>query len=129
MECRKISCLQINAFLNKIFYFCVTGLPSENELSINSTTNWNKSQSNCKDPHSKENNATDMCKVNKDTTEIGMWTNIFRVEISSHVDHGNTFYNNIRIYLFIYSFINPAIITFAMHIYHTNKCLIRLVYE
>ena len=49
-----------------------------------------------------ENHATDMCELHKDTTtETGMWTNIFRVEISSHVDHGNTFYNNIRIYLFI----------------------------
>ena len=65
-------------------------MPSDNEASISSTTNWNKGQSNCKDPHSKENNATDLCKLNEDITETGMWTNIFRVEISSHVDHGKT---------------------------------------
>ena len=97
MEGKQISCLQSNVFLSKIFYFCVTGLPSDNELSIYSTTNWTKSQSSCKHPFSKENNATDMCKLNKDTTETGMWTNIFRVEISAHVHHGNTFYNNKRI--------------------------------
>ena len=100
MEGRQISCLQSNAFLNKILYFCVTGLPHDNELSINSTTNWNTSQSNCKHKLSKENNATDMCKLNEDTTEIGMWTNIFRVEISAHVDHGNIFCNK-KLYLFI----------------------------
>jgi len=93
--------------LNQILYFCITGFHSDNEVSISSTTNWNKSQSNCKNQHSKENNATDMCKLNKDTTETGMWTNIFRVEISSHVDHGNTFYNNIY----------PAIITFTYILY------------
>ena len=32
-----------------------------------------------------------MCELNKDIAETGMWTNIFRVEITSHVDHGNTF--------------------------------------
>jgi hypothetical protein len=92
--CRKISCIQSKAFLNKIFYICVIGLPS-------STTNWTKSQSNCKTPNSKENNATDICKLYTDTTETGIWTNIFRVEISAQVDHGNTFYNNKQIYLFI----------------------------
>ena len=72
-------------------YFCVTGLYSDKEVSISSTTNWNKSQSNCKDPNSKENNATDVCELSKDTTtETGMWTNIFRVEISAHVDYGNS---------------------------------------
>jgi len=96
-----MSCLQSNAFLNTILYLCVTGLSSGSKASINSTTNWNKSRSNCKDPHSTVNSATDMCELNEDTTKTGMWTNIFRVEISSHVDHGNTFYNNIRIYLFI----------------------------
>jgi len=74
------------ALLSQIFYFCVTGFPSDNELSINSTTNWNKSQSNCKNQNSKENNATDMCKLNEDTTETGMWTNIFRVEISAQAE-------------------------------------------
>ena len=64
-----------------------------------STTNWTKSQSNCKDPLSTENNATDICRLNENTTDTGMWTNIFRVEILSHVDHGNTFYNNKGIYL------------------------------
>jgi hypothetical protein len=78
-------------FLNEIFYFCVTGLHSDSGVSISSTTNWNKSQSNCKTQNYMENHATDMCKLNKDTTtETGMWTNIFRVEISSHVDHGNS---------------------------------------
>jgi hypothetical protein len=101
MEGRKMSCLQSNAFLNKILYPCVTGLPSDNRAFINSTTNWNKSQSNCKDALSTVNSATDICKLNEDTSKTGMWTNIFRVEISSHVDHGNTFCNNIRIYLFI----------------------------
>jgi hypothetical protein len=66
-----------------------------------STTNWNKSQSNCKTPNSMENNATDMCEPNKDTVKRGIWTNIFRVEISAHVDYGNTFYYNKPIYLFI----------------------------
>jgi hypothetical protein len=94
-----MSCLQSYPLLNNIFYFCETGLYSDNEVSINSTTNWNKSQSNCKDPLSKENNATDMFKLNKDTTvKTGIWTNIFRVEISSYVDQGNVFYNNKRIY-------------------------------
>jgi hypothetical protein len=88
----------------KMFYFCVTGLPGDHEASISSTTNWNKSQSNCKAPNSKDNHATDLCELNEDTTsETGMWTNIFRVEISSHVYHGNTFFNNIY----------PAIITFT----------------
>ena len=96
----QISCLQRNVFLNKIFYSCVTGLPSDNELSINSTTNWTKSQSSCKDPFTKENNATDVCELNEERTETGMWTNIFRVEISAYVDHGNTLYNIKRIYLF-----------------------------
>ena len=95
MECRKISCLQSNVFINKIFYFCVTGLYSDKEASISSTTNWNKSQSNCKTLSSKENNATDICELSKDsTTETGMWTNIFRVEISAHVDLGNILCNN-----------------------------------
>ena len=66
-------------FLN----FSLTGLPT-------STTNWNKSQSNCKDPYSRVNHTTDMCELNKDTTNTAMWTNIFRVEISAHVDHGNS---------------------------------------
>jgi hypothetical protein len=49
-----------------------------------------------------ENHATDLCELSEDTTtEIGMWTNIFRVETSTHVDHGNTFCNNKQIYLFI----------------------------
>ena len=91
MDSRKISCVQSKAFLNKTFYFCVTGLYSDNEVSISSTTNWNKSQSNCKALNSKENHATDVCELNKEiTTETGMWTNIFRVEISAHVDHGNS---------------------------------------
>ena len=96
-----MSCLQSNAFLNKILYLCATGMSSDNGASISSTTNWNKSESNCKDPHSAVNSATDICELNEHTTKTGMWTNIFRVEISSHVDHGNTFNNNIRIYLFI----------------------------
>jgi len=54
-------------------------LSSDNGASISSTTNWTKSQSNCKDPLSKENNATDMCELNKDTTETGLWTNIFEL--------------------------------------------------
>ena len=92
---RKIYCLQSNVFLNKIYHFCVTGLPSDKEASISSTTNWNKSQNNCKALNSKENNATDVCELNKDTTtEAGMWTNIFRVEISAHVDRGNILCNN-----------------------------------
>ena len=116
-----MSCLQSNAFLNKILYLCVTGLSSDNKASISSTTNWNKSRSNCKDPLSTVNNATDICELNKDNVKTGMWTNIFRVEISSHIDQSNVFYNNIFIY--------PGIIVFAMQIYYTNKCLIRLVYE
>ena len=96
-----MSCLQSNAFLNKILYLCVTGLSSDNKAAISSTTNWNKSRRNCKDPLSTVNNATDMCELNKDNVKAGMWTNMFRVEISSHVDHSNTFYNNRRIYLFI----------------------------
>jgi hypothetical protein len=97
-----MSCLQSNVFLNQILYFSITGFHSDNGVSTNSTTNWNKSQSNCKTPNSKENNATDICELNKDTTvKTGIWTNIFRVEISSHVDQSNIFNNNIRIYLFI----------------------------
>jgi hypothetical protein len=96
-----MSCLQSNAFLNKILYLCVTGLSRDNKASISSTTNWNKSRSNCKDPLSTVNNATDMCVLNKDNVKTGRWTNIFRVEISSHVDPGNTFHNDMRIYLFI----------------------------
>jgi hypothetical protein len=65
------------------YYFCLTGLPT-------STTNWNKSQSNCKDQYARVNHTTDMCELNEDTTKTGMWTNIFRVEISAHVDHGNS---------------------------------------
>jgi hypothetical protein len=96
-----MSCLQSNAFLNRILYLCVTGLSSDNKASISSTTNWTKSQSNCKDPLSTVNNATDMCVLNKDNVKTGRWTNIFRVEISSHVDPGNTFHNDMRINLFI----------------------------
>ena len=71
---------------------------SDNEVSISSKANWIKSQSNCKDPNYMEHSATDLCEVNKDiTTETGMWTNIFRVEILAHVDHGNIFCNNKRI--------------------------------
>ena len=91
MEGRTMSCLQSNGFLNKILYLCVTGLSSDNKASISSTTNWNKSRSNCKDPLSTVNNATDMCELNKDNVKTGMWTNIFRVEIWNHVDYGNTF--------------------------------------
>jgi hypothetical protein len=76
-------------------YFCETGFYSDNGVSISSTTNWNTSQSNCKTLNSKENHATDVCKLNKDTTtETGMWTNTFRVDISSHIDQSNVFYNN-----------------------------------
>jgi hypothetical protein len=64
-----------------------------------STTNWTKSQTNCKGPFSKDNHATDICELNKDNTETGMWTNIFRVEILVHIDKGNTFHNNKQIYL------------------------------
>ena len=89
-----MSCLQGKDFLNTLIYFCVTGLAS-------SSTNWTRSQSNCKTPTSMDNHATDICELNKGTTtETGMWTNIFRVEISAHVDHGNTFYDNKQIYLF-----------------------------
>ena len=96
-----MSCLQSNAFLANIFYFCITGLSSDNKPFSNSTTNWNTSQSNCKTQNSMENHATDMCEPNKDTVKTGIWTNIFRVEISAHVDYGNKFYNNKRIYVFI----------------------------
>ena len=90
-----MSCLQSNVFLNKICYFCVTGSYHDKEASISSTTNWNKSQSNCKTPNSKIYDAVDLCELTKDTTtETGMWTNIFRVVISAHVVHGNTFCNN-----------------------------------
>jgi hypothetical protein len=75
-------------------YLCVTGLSSDNGASHSLTANWNKSQSNCKDPLSKENNLTDKCELHQDTVKTGIWTNIFRVQISVHVDHGNTFYNN-----------------------------------
>ena len=92
MEGRKMSGLQ-SKDLNTLFHFCVTGLAS-------SSTNWTKIQSNCKTPTYMENHATDICKLNKETTETGMWTNTFRVEISAHVDHGNTFYDNKQIYLF-----------------------------
>ena len=89
-----MSGLQSKDFLNTLFHFCVTGLAS-------SPTNWTKSQRNCKTPNYMENHATDMCELHKDTTtETGMWTNVFRVEISAHVDHGNTFYDNKQIYLF-----------------------------
>ena len=68
---------------------------SDNEVSISSKANWIKSQSNCKDPNYMEHSATDLCEVNKDiTTETGMWTNTFRVDISSHIDQSNVFYNN-----------------------------------
>ena len=88
---QNIYCLESN----NIFYFRETGLYSDNGVSISSTTNWNKSQSNCKTLNSKENHATDVCELNKDTTtETGMWTNTFRVEISSHIDQSNVFYNN-----------------------------------
>ena len=91
----KKSYLQSNVFLNKLFHFCVTGLYSDKEASTSSTTNLNKSQINCKTLSSKENNAIDICELSKDSTiETGMWTNIFRVEISAHVDHGNILCNN-----------------------------------
>jgi hypothetical protein len=77
-------------FLNEIFHFCVTGLHSDNGVSISSTTNWNKSQSNCKDLYSTVNNATDVCELNKDNVTTGIWTNIFRIKISAHVDYGNS---------------------------------------
>ena len=80
----KTNILSTKQCLFKFFFnFCLTGLPT-------STTNWNKSQSNCKDPYSRVNHTTDMCELNEDTTKTGMWTNIFRVEISAHVDHGNS---------------------------------------
>jgi hypothetical protein len=62
--------------------------------------NWTESLLNCKDPDFKEYNATDTCELNKHTNETGMWTNIFRVEISVHVDHGIIFCFNTRIHLF-----------------------------
>lgn len=84
-------CLAYRQCLYKyLFYIRVTGSHSDNEVSISSTTNWNKSQSNCKDPYFRVNHTTDMCELNEDTTKTGMWTNIFRVEISAHVDHGNS---------------------------------------
>jgi hypothetical protein len=61
--------------------------------------NWKESLLNCKNKNFKEYNATDMCELNKDIAEAGMWTNIFRVEISAHADHGNTFFLNTRIHL------------------------------
>ena len=119
-----MSCLQSNAFVANIFYFCITGLPSDNEPFSNSTTNWNKSQINCKTPNSMENHATNMCEPNKDTVKTGIWTNIFRVEISAHVDYGNTFYYNKRIYLFILQSLH-LICKYTRQI---NFCFFRLVY-
>jgi hypothetical protein len=60
-----MTCLQSNAFLNRILYLCVTGLSSYNGASISLTTNWTKSQSNCKDPLSTVNSATDICELNE----------------------------------------------------------------
>ena len=57
-----------------------------------------------------ENHATDLCELSEDTTtEIGMWTNIFRFETSTHVDHGNTF-------VIINKYIYTTIITCAIQI-------------
>ena len=105
----KMSDLQSKAFLNKLFHFCATGSPS-------STTNWTKSQSNCQTTHSKENHANDMCEPNKNNVKTGIWTNISRVEISSRVHQGNTFYNNNRIYLFI-----PQSLYLQCTMYYTNN--------
>lgn len=68
--------------------------------SVKNVLNWTESLLNCKDPNFKEYNATDVCEPNKDTTDTGMWTNIFRVEISAQVDHGNLICFNKQIYLF-----------------------------
>jgi len=84
------------------FYFCVTGLSNTNKKSSSAknVSKWTDSLSICKDPNFKEYNATDICEPNKHTTETGIWTNIFRVEISAHVDHGIIFCFNTRIHLF-----------------------------
>jgi hypothetical protein len=61
-----------------------------------------------------------MCEPNKDTVKAWIWTNIFRVEISAHVDYGNTFYNNKRIYLFILQSLH-------LSIYYRNTFLLSLL--
>ena len=63
MKGRKMTCLQSNAFLNRILYLCVTELSSYNGASISLTTNWTKSQSNCKDPLYTVNSGSDICEL------------------------------------------------------------------
>jgi hypothetical protein len=40
-----------------------------------------------------ENNTTDVWSQNRGTTDTGVWTNMFRVEILTHVNHGNEYFN------------------------------------
>ena len=47
------------------------------------------SQSYCKHQEFIENNTADVCSQNRGTTDTGVWTNMFRVEILTHVNHGN----------------------------------------
>lgn len=61
--------------------------------------NWTGSQSYCKQLEFIENNTTDVCSQNRGTTDTWVWTNIFRVEILTHVNHGNEIFNEYIYYL------------------------------
>jgi hypothetical protein len=62
--------------------------------------NWTGSQSYCKHLEFTENNTTDDCSPNRGRTNTGIWTNMFRVEILTHVNHGNAYFNEYIYYLF-----------------------------
>jgi hypothetical protein len=66
----------------------VPGVSSRSQAS-----NWTERQRNCKLSNFQAKNATDMCERKRGSTETGMWTNIFRVEISSHSDYGKCYFS------------------------------------
>ena len=71
--------------------FVVDSVPDVSSRS--KASNWTESQRNCKLSNFQANNTTDMCERKRGPTETGMWTNIFRVEISSHSDYGNCYFS------------------------------------
>jgi hypothetical protein len=71
--------------------FVVDSVPDVSSGS--KASNWTESQRNCKLSNFQAKNATDMCERKRGSTETGMWTNIFRVEISSHSDYGKCYFS------------------------------------
>ena len=92
---RPHQCLQSDGFFYKLHYYyniydiIVLQIEVHSRSKRSKELNWSQSQRNCKDTGFKEINTSDMCAPNRNTTDTGMWTNIFRVTISDHADHGN----------------------------------------